>query len=74
MARIRLCLASNEDLGRVEEVVRIVRLIMPRIELQFVVDGDGRTVHFTCEGVETLTVESAVLMLKNLLSEIGKVR
>lgn len=74
MARMRLCMASRDDLSRVEEVVRTVQFMMPRIELQFAVDEDGRTVHFTCESVETLTVESAVLMLKTLLSEIGRVR
>ena len=74
MARIRLCLASGEDLHKVEEIVRVVQLMMPRIELQYAADDDGRTVHFTCESVEMLTVESAVLMLKSLLSELGRVR
>jgi hypothetical protein len=74
MARIRLCMASGDDLGRVEEIVRTVQLMIPRIELQFLVDADGRTVHFTCQGVEVVTIESAVLMLKTLLSEIGNVK
>jgi hypothetical protein len=48
--------------------------MMPRIELRYVIGRDGRTVHFACESVDTLTLSSAVVMLKQLLRPLGELR
>ena len=74
MQRIELCLTSGLDLGKVEEVVRVVQFMMPRIKLEFRVGPDERFVYFTCDSADNLTLSSAVLMLKRLLGEVGQVR
>ena len=74
MQRMQLCLASAEDLLKVQEAMRTVQLMMPRIELHSLVDADGKTVHFTCDSMDSLTLSSAVIMLKTMLGTMGHVK
>ena len=74
MKRVELCLTSEQDLQKVEEVVRTMQFMMPRIHLQHTIDVNSLTVHFTCYSVDVLTLSNAVLLLKNYLKKSDQVR
>jgi len=74
MAQVVLCLERAVEMGRIEEALRTLRFMMPRIELHCLTDADGSTVRFICESADTLTLSSAVLMLKQMLGHYGRVK
>lgn len=74
MPQIELWLAPTAAMAEIEEVARTVQFMMPRLELHFVTARDGLTVHFTCESADTLTLSSAVVLLRQLLRPLGKLK
>ena len=75
MPQIELCLVSSAkmaQIAQIEEVAQTLRFMMPRIELKYLIARDGQTVRFTCESADTLTLSSAVVMLKQLLRPLGE--
>ncbi len=72
MPQIDLCLLQLVETRAIEEIVQTVRFMMPRIQLNYVVARDRQTVRFTCESADTLTLSSAVVLLKQLLRPLGQ--
>jgi hypothetical protein len=74
MPQVTLCLDTVVETAVLEEAVRTLNFMMPRMAVRYVVDADAGAVRFVCESADTLTLCSAVQMLKTLLGHHGKVK